>query len=64
MKSTGTLSSNELQYMPRARPTNGISNSINFECCSLKYVQPITKKFCTRHGSVTVVTYAKCCRDR
>ena len=31
----------------------------NLECYSLKYGQPITKKFCTRHDSVTVVTCAK-----
>ena len=36
----------------------------NLECSSLKYVLPITTKFCTRHDSVTVVTCAKFHCDR
>ena len=31
----------------------------NLECFSLKYDQPITAKFCTRHDSYTVVTCVK-----
>ena len=36
----------------------------NLECCSLKYAQLITTKFCTHHDSFTVVTCAKFCCDR
>ena len=36
----------------------------NLECSNLWYVQPITKKFCTRHDSYTVVTCAKFRCDR
>ena len=36
----------------------------NLECCSSRRAQLITTKFCTRHDSVTVVTYAKFCCDR
>ena len=36
----------------------------NMECCSLKYVQLFTMKFCTRHDSYTVVMCAKFCCDR
>ena len=35
----------------------------NLECFSLKYSQPITTKFCTRHDSYTVVPCAKFRRD-
>ena len=42
-----------------ARPTNGISIELefykNFESSSLKYAEPITTEFCTRHGNFTVV---------
>ena len=31
----------------------------NVECCNLKYIQPITMKFCTHHDSYIVVTFAK-----
>ena len=31
----------------------------NVECCNLKYIQPITMKFCTHHDSYIVVTCAK-----
>ena len=31
----------------------------NFECSGLECAQPIARKFCTLHDSVTVVTYAK-----
>ena len=44
---------------------NGISKfDKNFECSCLKYSQPITTQFCTRHDSVTVVTCAKFRCDR
>ena len=36
----------------------------NWERSSLKYAQPITTKFCSRHDSVTVVMCAKCRWDR
>ena len=36
----------------------------NLECCSLKYVNPITTQFCTPHDSVTIVMCAKFCCDR
>ena len=29
-------------------------------CCSLKYAQPIAKKFCTRHGSVVMCAKFHC----
>ena len=49
---------------PGARPINGISTEFEIpskclECSGLKYVQPITAKFCTHHDSDTVVTCAK-----
>ena len=36
----------------------------NSKHSSVKYMWPITTIFCTRHDSVTVVTYAKCRCDR
>ena len=36
----------------------------NLECSSLKYVQPITTKFCTCHDSITVIMCAKFPFDR
>ena len=36
----------------------------NLECSGLKYIQPITTKFCTSHNSVTAVMCAKFHYDR
>ena len=36
----------------------------NLQCSGLKHTPPITTKCCTRHDSVTVVTYTKCRCDR
>ena len=46
---------------PCALPTNDISIKfdLNLQCSGLKCTQPITRKFCTRHDNLTVVTCAK-----